>query len=476
MSTTVAGNSANYPTSITIPSDGDGPGIKAADVNVAFEGLADRTAYLSYYKDRLAAFQPLNLATAQSASKSMTGACTVSFDTTGDTITRSFGSWIADGFRQGQSILVAGTASNNGTLGVIGITATVLTVSNNLTTEATVSGVSISTVPGMVGAAFDARLGRWYGFGTGNDVKYSDDLGEHWTTAAHSAVSTLPGTLISSAAVDPLTSNAVFAVVSTDVSAGARYALRSAAGSVSFSQVDVTGSAATPADSRVVWEPVSGRFVFLWIAAASASFYSTTGAAPWTSGGALPSASWNSAAAPSMAVNGLGRIVAIARSTATTWEVMTSDDGGTSWTARTDITTTLSTGTTTSLAYDSESAAWLWSVGETSGTHSSELWKSTDNGVTWTLLKSFSSVAVQGIAVDGRRVWCAMALSASFNPRLVYSTDEGTTWRIAQSNLSTTSASTGGVFYGGGRFCVVSDSTFRMTGAAGTPTDTGTVT
>lgn len=44
MPTSYAGNSANYPTSITLPSDGDGPGIKAADVNAGFEGLADRTA------------------------------------------------------------------------------------------------------------------------------------------------------------------------------------------------------------------------------------------------------------------------------------------------------------------------------------------------------------------------------------------------------------------------------------------------
>lgn len=47
MSTTYAGNPANYPTSITIPSDGDGPGIKAADVNAGFEGLADRTANIT---------------------------------------------------------------------------------------------------------------------------------------------------------------------------------------------------------------------------------------------------------------------------------------------------------------------------------------------------------------------------------------------------------------------------------------------
>jgi hypothetical protein len=47
MSSTYDGDETNYPTSITVPSDGDGPGIKAADVNAAIEGLADRTAYLS---------------------------------------------------------------------------------------------------------------------------------------------------------------------------------------------------------------------------------------------------------------------------------------------------------------------------------------------------------------------------------------------------------------------------------------------
>lgn len=46
MPTTEAGDPTNFPTAITIPSDGDGPGIKALDVNAGFEGLADRTAWL----------------------------------------------------------------------------------------------------------------------------------------------------------------------------------------------------------------------------------------------------------------------------------------------------------------------------------------------------------------------------------------------------------------------------------------------
>jgi hypothetical protein len=46
MPTNYSGNAANNPTQIQIPSDGDGPGIKAADVNAALEGLMDKSAYL----------------------------------------------------------------------------------------------------------------------------------------------------------------------------------------------------------------------------------------------------------------------------------------------------------------------------------------------------------------------------------------------------------------------------------------------
>jgi hypothetical protein len=42
---TYTGDETNNPASITIPSDGQGP-IKAADVNPAFEGLADQIAHL----------------------------------------------------------------------------------------------------------------------------------------------------------------------------------------------------------------------------------------------------------------------------------------------------------------------------------------------------------------------------------------------------------------------------------------------
>lgn len=46
MSSIYTGDPTNLPTSITIPSDGDGPGIKAADVNAAFEGIWDALQFL----------------------------------------------------------------------------------------------------------------------------------------------------------------------------------------------------------------------------------------------------------------------------------------------------------------------------------------------------------------------------------------------------------------------------------------------
>jgi hypothetical protein len=57
VSTTEAGDASNYPLLITIPSDGDN--IDAASVNVAFEGLADRTAYLAAREASLASIAAL---------------------------------------------------------------------------------------------------------------------------------------------------------------------------------------------------------------------------------------------------------------------------------------------------------------------------------------------------------------------------------------------------------------------------------
>lgn len=63
--------------------------------------------------------------------KSMIAAQTLTFaevGATGDTITRSAGSWLEDGFRAGDTIVVAGTVSNNITAVIDTVTATVITL------------------------------------------------------------------------------------------------------------------------------------------------------------------------------------------------------------------------------------------------------------------------------------------------------------------------------------------------------------
>ncbi len=71
---------------------------------------------------------------------------TLTFSTTADTITASSGSFIYDGFEVGDSLVVTGTSSNNGTLTITDVTTTVITVSQNLTNEGPLSDTAIIKV------------------------------------------------------------------------------------------------------------------------------------------------------------------------------------------------------------------------------------------------------------------------------------------------------------------------------------------
>lgn len=94
------------------------------------------------------------------------GAPTLTFaevGATGDTITRSRGSWLVDGFRDGDTITVDGTVSNdvNGTVSTV--TATVLTLgSTDLAAEALASS-GVTVVGGETKSAWMARLDAEFG-------------------------------------------------------------------------------------------------------------------------------------------------------------------------------------------------------------------------------------------------------------------------------------------------------------------------
>jgi hypothetical protein len=76
---------------------------------------------------------------------------------TATTMARSRGSWIADGFRLGDSYTVAGTVSNNGTKVITGITDTTITFASGGVAES-VSSQSVTVTTGQTIAAWAADL------------------------------------------------------------------------------------------------------------------------------------------------------------------------------------------------------------------------------------------------------------------------------------------------------------------------------
>jgi|GEM_PF-1631462 len=85
------------------------------------------------------------------------GSPALTFSASGHTITRSRGSYLADGFRVGDSVTVTGTASNNVTKTITALTATVMTFAAGLADE-TLGSASVTIVSGQSKAAWMAEI------------------------------------------------------------------------------------------------------------------------------------------------------------------------------------------------------------------------------------------------------------------------------------------------------------------------------
>jgi hypothetical protein len=144
----------------------------------------------------------------------MTGTPTLSFaevGASGDTITRSAGSWISDGFAVGDAITVTGSVSNNVSSAIIAsLTATVLTLGaaagDDLVNEAAAAGCSVIGSPSLtfaeVGASGDTitrSRGSWLtdGFRAGDIITVTGTTGNNLTAgvvaSATATVLTLAG-------------------------------------------------------------------------------------------------------------------------------------------------------------------------------------------------------------------------------------------------------------------------------------------
>lgn len=97
----------------------------------------------------------------------------LTFASSGHTVTRSRGSWIADGFRVGDSVTFTGTASNNITAMITVLTATVMTFASGLTNE-TVSSQNVTVATGQTKAAWMAALDAEFAVIDGTTAKRID--------------------------------------------------------------------------------------------------------------------------------------------------------------------------------------------------------------------------------------------------------------------------------------------------------------
>lgn len=131
------------------------------DMVRAYDTSDDRYIY-----SRISLDDRMPLAAVSLVERVATGSPVITFDDDvgGDTIARATGSWLSDGFAVGDSVIVDGSADNDGEYFPSAVSATDLDVAG-LTDEATVSGVSVTARTGLTlsssGQTITRSRGSW---------------------------------------------------------------------------------------------------------------------------------------------------------------------------------------------------------------------------------------------------------------------------------------------------------------------------
>jgi hypothetical protein len=139
----------------------------------------------------------LPLAAMAKVKKQITGTQTLTFAVTANTITRSAGSWIADGFAIDDQVTVSGTVSNNVTGTVTALTATVMTVSAALANEGPTSNYAVVGSSKLVFASGGNTVtrfsGNWFndGFAIGDSVTITGTASNNYTKTITNLTSTV---------------------------------------------------------------------------------------------------------------------------------------------------------------------------------------------------------------------------------------------------------------------------------------------
>lgn len=323
--------------------------------------------------------------------------------------------------------------------------------------------------PNMNGGFYAKGSRRWYVFGNSGDVRESLDHGYSWSAS----------TLLSGVAAgtetclkgDSDTSGNV--VIATQN--GAIFQ-RTASSGVWTKVVTFGGSL----HQDVAFDPVSGLWATVRDEGTTAQIMTSSNRTAW--GAQSPPAGWNDwTTYPAMGnlricSNKAGRIVVVGQgydalgpAGAGLCRAMASNDGGVTWTDGGTFATTIASPTTACLVYDDVTATWMYTIGEQSGTHSSEVWTSAD-GLTWTKKATLANYCLQSVAPFGAS-WVGIATESGTFGHIVFSLDAGATWqfagvrRTASGGAPVPAIAAGG----GGLMAIMGGNTLRMSVRATTP-------
>ncbi len=276
--------------------------------------------------------------------------------------------------------------------------------------------------------AYSKLDGVWIGVGDGgnNFVESSVSFGRAWTNIGGTIAGSVGAKTYLEAAFSSASGYVVIAVNgSRDVVVGTRTAWNTFTWAATANALSILASAID-----LDFEPTSALWIALYRTGASGMRLDTSSnGTAWTAR-ALP-ATWsgytgsNNPRLGAAAGHAVG-VLATVEATATIETIYSSN--GTTWTGVT-LTSTIAPADIsgpwiTRPAYDTGLGVWWFAV-SSSTADSAEVWKSADNGATWSVAKSFASldVRIEAACMIGG-VWACLTTKG----RLMVSKDAGASW------------------------------------------------